>query len=126
MKIFGREPVVYTTLIAAILMYANTVWLHWSGHQTAVVNGAIVILFGAVAAALVSVDRLLPLLSGVAQAVVDVALAFGAHWSQGSIAAFMAVLAAALAFLGVRPHVVASVDANGRRVPKQSLYGRAA
>ena len=126
MKVFGRDPVVYTTLIAAILQYANLVWLHWSDHQTAVVNGAISIVLGAVAVAFVSVDRLLPLLSGVAQAVIDVALAFGAHWSQGAITAFMAVLAAALAFFGVRPQVVASVDKDGNKVPKRGLFRLAA
>jgi hypothetical protein len=108
-KIFGREPAVIAALIATVLMYVNTVWLHWSDGQTAAVNAVIALALGAVAAAFVSVDKALPFLAGIAQAVVDLALAFGAHWSQGSILAFMAAVNAFLAFVGVRPHVVASV-----------------
>lgn len=126
MRIFGREPAVIAALIATVLQYVNTVWLHWSDGQTAVINAAISLVLGAVAAGLVSVDRLLPFLAGIAQAVIDVALAFGAHWSQGSILAFMAVVNGALAFFGVRPQVVASVAPDGTRVPKRGLFRLAA
>lgn len=113
-RIFGREPAVIAALAATVLMYINTVWLHWSDGQTAAVNAVIALVLGAAAAAFISVDRALPLLAGVAQAVIDVSLAFGAHWSQGSILAFMAAVNAVLAFFGVRPAVTASVPA--RRV----------
>jgi hypothetical protein len=120
-KIFGREPAVIAALVATVLQYVNTVWLHWSDHQTAVINAAVAVVLGAVAAALVSVDKALPLLAGVTQAIIDVALAFGAHWSQGSILAFMAVVNGVLTFFGVRPQVTASVAADGRRVPTRRL-----
>lgn len=120
-KILGREPAVIAALLATVLMYVNTVWLHWSDGQTAAVNAVIALVLGAVAAALVSVDKALPFLASIAQAVVDLALAFGAHWSQGSILAFMAVVNGALAFFGVRPAVVASVSTEGRRVPARKL-----
>jgi len=116
-KILGREPAVIAALLATILMYANTVWLHWSDGQTAAVNAVIALVLGALAAALVSVDRALPFLASIAQGVIDLALAFGAHWSQGSILAFMAAVNAALAFFGVRPHVVASVPPRGVPTP---------
>lgn len=83
-------------------------------------------MLGAVAAGLVSVGRALPFLAGINQAVIDVALAFCAHWSQGSILAFMAVVNGALAFFGVRPQVTASVAPGGSRVPRQSLFRLAA
>lgn len=114
-KILGRDPVVIAALVATMLQFVNTVWLHWSDAQTADVNAVIALVLGAAAAALVSVDKALPFLAGVAQAVIDLGLAFGAHWSQGSILAFMAVVNAVLAFIGVRPHVTASVSADGRK-----------
>jgi hypothetical protein len=120
-KIFGREPAVIAALLATVLMYVNTVWLHWSDGQTAAVNAVISLVLGAVAAALVSVDKALPFLAGIAQAAIDLGLAFGAHWSQGSILAFMAVVNGVLAFFGVRPAVTASVSADGRRVPTRRL-----
>jgi hypothetical protein len=109
--IFGREPVVIAALLATVLQFANTVWFHWSDTQTADVNAVIAIALGLAAAGLVSVDRALPFLAGLAQAVITLALAFGAHWSQGAILAFMAVVNGALAFFGVRPQVTASAPA---------------
>lgn len=126
MKIFGRDPVVLTTLLAAVLQMLNMFWLHWTDDQTAVVNGAISIVLGAVATALVSVDRLLPLLAGVAQAVLNVGLVFGLPWSATEVGSVLAVVAAVVAFIGVRPQVTASVDAAGQRVPKQRLFRLAA
>jgi hypothetical protein len=120
-KILGREPAVIAALAATVLMYVNTVWLHWSDGQTAAVNAVISLVLGAVTAALVSVDKALPFLAGIAQAVIDLALAFGVHWSQGSILAFMAAVNAVLAFFGVRPQVTASVSADGRRVAPRKL-----
>lgn len=119
--ILGRDPVLYTTLAAAILQYANAVWFGWSDHQTAVINAAISIIAGAVAVAGVSVDRLLPFLSGITQALINVFVAFHVNWSQADITAFMAIVAAALAFFGVRPKVVAMIDSNWRPVPKQPV-----
>jgi hypothetical protein len=108
-KIFGREPAVIAALAATLLQYLNTVVFHFSDGQTAAVNAVIALVLGAAAAAFISVDKALPFLAGIAQAVIDLALAFGVHWSQGSILAFMAAANAFLAFVGVRPHVVASV-----------------
>lgn len=122
MKIFGREPVVITTLLSSILQLVNMFWLHWSDNQTAVVNGAIAVVLGAVATGLVSTDRLLPLLTGVAQAILNVGLAFGLPWSADKVGAVLAVVTAFVAIWGVRPQVTASVDDQGNRVPKRSLF----
>jgi hypothetical protein len=125
MRIFGREPAVLMTLIAAALQLANTFWFHWSDDQTAAINAAIAILLGAVAAALTAVDQLLPLLAGIAQALITVAVAFGFDWSQDKVTAVMAIVAAFVAFFGVRPAVTAVVAPDGSSVPRQPLYGNA-
>jgi predicted outer membrane lipoprotein len=108
-KIFGREPVVIATLLASALQLINALWLHWDNEQTAAINAAIAVVLGAVAAALVSVDKLLPLLAGVAQALITVGAVFGYHLSADATAGLMALISALIAFLGVRPHVSAKV-----------------
>jgi hypothetical protein len=125
-KILGRDPVVISTLLAAVLQMLNMFWLHLSDNETAVVNGAIAIVLGAIATALVSMDRLLPLLAGVAQAILNVGLVFGLPWSANEVGSVLAVVAAVVAFIGVRPQVTASVDKAGRHVAKQPLFRLAA
>ena len=119
--ILGREPVVITTLIAAALGLVNALWLHWTDPQTAAINAAIALVLGAVAAALVSVDKALPLLAGVAQALITVGVVFGAHLSSDVTAGIMTLVGALVAFLGVRPHVGAPVGPDGSAVPPVSL-----
>lgn len=125
MRIFGREPVVITTALATLLQLLNTFWWHWTDDRTAAINAAIAVVLAAVATAFTSVDRALPLLSGVVQALLTVAATFGFHLSVDKTTALMAVIAAFLAFRGVRPQVTPAVAADGSRVPKQPLYGRA-
>jgi uncharacterized membrane protein len=126
MKIFGRDPVVITTLLAAVLQMLNMFGLHWSDDKTAVVNGAIAIVLAAVATALTSTDRALPLLAGVAQAILNVGLVFGLPWSANEVGGVLAVVAAIVAFVGVRPQVTPTLAKDGSKVPKESLFRLAA
>lgn len=126
MKILGREPVVITTLLATLLQFLNAFWLHWSDDRTAAINAAIAVILAAVATALTSVDQALPLLSGVAQALITVGATFGFHLGADKVTAIMAVIAAFVAFIGVRPQVTAVVAPDGSRVPRQSLSRLAA
>lgn len=126
MKLFGRDPVVIAALLSAALQAMNMFWLHWTDTQTAAVNAAISVVLAAVAAAFVSVDALLPLLTGVTQALVNVVLVFGVHWSADQVGAITALITAAVAIVGVRPQVTARVAADGTMVPRQSLFRLAA
>lgn len=126
MKLLGREPVVITTLLATILQLVNAFWLHWSDDQTAAINGGISVVMAVVATGFTSVDRILPLLSGVAQALITVAIAFGWHVSADKVTAIMAVISAFVALFGVRPQVGAAVAADGSSVPKQPMLPRTA
>lgn len=126
MKILGRDPVVITTLTSAVLQMLNMFWFHWTSDQTAAVNAAIAIVLAAVAAALVSVDQVLPLLVGITQAVANVGLVFGLHWSADQVGSVLAVVTAFVAIWGVRPQTSAVVGQDGSRRPRVTLYGRAA
>ena len=121
MRIFGRDPVVIAALLSAALQAINMFWLHWTPGQTAAVNAAISVVLMAVAAAFVSVDALLPLLTGVAQALVNVVLVFGVHWSADQVGAITAFVTALVAIWGVRPQVTAVVGPDGQRVPRRGF-----
>jgi hypothetical protein len=121
MKIFGRDPVVIAALLSAALQAINMFWLHWTSGQTAAVNAAISVVLMGVAAAFVSVDALLPLLTGVAQALVNVVLVFGVHWSADQVGSITAFVTALVAIWGVRPQVTAVVGPDGQRVPRRGF-----
>lgn len=76
-----------TALLIAVLPVFG-----WTSEVIGTVSAALVVLAGAVSAALVSVDRLLPLLVGVGKAVLAVVAAFGLHVPDNQVAALMAVL----------------------------------
>lgn len=121
MKIFGRDPVVIAALLSAALQAINMFWLHWTSGQTAAVNAAISVVLMGLAAAFVSVDALLPLLTGVAQALVNVVLVFGVHWSADQVGSITAFVTALVAIWGVRPQVTAVVGPDGQRVPRRGF-----
>lgn len=89
---------------AVALLIAVLPVFGWSTEVVGTVSAALVVLGGAVSAALVSVDRVLPLLVGVAKAVLAVVAAFGLHVPDNYVAALMAVLTV-VAGLATRPQV---------------------
>lgn len=90
-RLLGREPVMTISTVVALLIAVLPVF-GWSAETVGTVAGALVLIGGAVEAALVSVDRALPLLVGVAKAVLAVVAAFGLHIPDNYVAALMAVL----------------------------------
>ena len=109
MKIFGREPALITALLSSAIAVVSAFVFPLSSEQQGVLNAAVVAIMGFVAAALIEREKLVAAITGLAKAVLAVAIAFGLHWTpeqQGVIITFVS-LAAAL--LGIRPQVVASV-----------------
>lgn len=116
-RALGREPVM-TVSTAVALLIAILPAFNLPATTVGAVSAALVVLGGAVSAALVSVDRLLPLLVGVAKAVVAAVATFGVHIPDNWIAALMAVLTV-VAGLATRAQVGAvqpPVDRQGRQV----------
>jgi hypothetical protein len=103
-----REPAMICGIVVAILQALAAFWLSADGDMQGVVNTALVLVGGAVTAVLVRSDQLVPLLTGAAQAVVAVFVAFGYDWSPTQQAALMAPVALLAAYL-VRDRVVAPV-----------------
>lgn len=112
--ILGREPAVIAHVIAAGLAVVSLAVPLSPGYQAAF-NAVIVAAAGLYTAWRVNRDRLLPALTGLAQAGLGLALAYGAELSaqdQTTVVAFVA----ALAGLWLRGQLTAPVDRKGRSV----------
>lgn len=128
-RLFNRDGVVTVAVIVSFL----TAWLPafgWNTATTGAVSAALVAVGGFVSAALVSVDRALPALVGVGQAVIAAVLSFGVHLPTNWVTSIMAALAV-VAGLTTRPQVSAKEpprDRHGndvRALPGPILrYGR--
>jgi hypothetical protein len=93
----GREPVKIGALIAAVLGLASGLGLGVSVDQQGLINGAVVLIIGFINTWVVTEEKALPLISGVVQASLSVALSFGLLLSpqvQASIMAFVVALVA--------------------------------
>jgi hypothetical protein len=115
--VFGREPVVVTAFLAAFLQVLSSLVFHWTDGQQAVVNAAISVLLGFAAAAGVAVDKALPALVGVVQAVLAVGIGFGLHLQDTQVSMITAMVAAGVA-LWTRDRVTAKVGAESASVVK--------
>lgn len=108
-KFFGREPALFTGLLAVVLQLATGFGAHLTGDQQALVNAVAAALVG-VAVAVVAHDSLSAPVLGLTQAAVAVAVGFGLHWTVEQQGMVMAV-ASALVALFVRQQVTAPVGA---------------
>jgi hypothetical protein len=106
-RLLGREPVVTVSTVVAALIAILPIF-GWSTEVVGTVAAALVVLGGAVEAALVSVDRVLPLLVGIAKAVLSVLAAFSVHLPDNYVSAIMALLTV-IAGLAVRQQVSPAV-----------------
>lgn len=90
-RLLGREPVMTISTIVALLIAVLPAF-GWSTETVGAVAVALLAIGGALEAALVSVDRLLPLLVGLGKAVLAAVASFGVHLPDNHVAAIMAVL----------------------------------
>lgn len=112
MKLLGREPMQWIGLLsAAVALFSATV-LPLSVEQQGTIVAVATAVFGFVGALAVSAEKAAPLVAGLVQSVIALALAFGLALSpevQGSIMAFVA---AAVAWY-LRTQVSAPVPPDG-------------
>lgn len=96
---FTREPVAIVQGLVVPILLALVLLLHLSETATGALNVLILAVGGAVAAVGVGVDKLLPLLGGLAKAVIAVLLAFGLHVPEATQAFVLTVISVVVAFL---------------------------
>jgi hypothetical protein len=108
--IFGREPSLWLGLFSAALQMVVTFWLPLSIEQTATVNAVAAAVVGLVVAwatrAADGGSSVQAAVLGAAQAILTLALAFGAHLAEAQttvIMSFIAVTVAAFVRQNVSP-----------------------
>jgi hypothetical protein len=121
--ILQREPAFILGLASAVLQMLIGFGIGLTTGEAAAINAIVAAALGVATSVYLARDQLVPALVGLSQAAITLGLAFGLGWSAGQVTMVMAVVAAAAAFFGVRPNVVASIDAYGRLVPRGTLSG---
>jgi hypothetical protein len=92
-NVLGREPAQWLGLLSAGVALFSAVVLPLSVEQQGAVVAVATALFGVLGAIAVSAEKAAPLVAGLVQSVLALALAFGAQLSpeiQGSVMAFVA------------------------------------
>jgi hypothetical protein len=111
-RLLGRDPVMTVSLAVSGLIAVLPVF-GWSTDRVGLVSAALVTLGGVIAAWLVSIDRMLPLLVGLGKAVIAAVASFGMQLPDNQVSALMAVLTL-VAGLATRPQVGAEQPARDR------------
>lgn len=110
MKIFGRDPSLYVTLIGAVLAYAVT-WQFdgLTDVQAAAIMGALTALVGVLNGVMVKPFNP-ALFNGLIAAVAGVVIAYGFNVTPEQITGLQAVAVAIGGLLAVRPQVTPKAD----------------
>jgi len=108
-KIFGREPVLWLTLVSVLVKVVSAFWVNVSSNEQAVINAAAAAAVGLFIALSVH-DGVSAAVLGLVQAVIALAVGYGLHWSPDQQALVMSA-AAALVAMFVRTQVTAKVTA---------------
>ncbi len=107
----SREPaLLYVGLLAPVAQAVSAFVLDVNPAVQGAVNALAVALAGAITAALVRADNLVPAITAAFQAAVALVLAYGVDWSSDQQASLMIALGAVTAVV-VRDRVVAPVPA---------------
>jgi uncharacterized protein (DUF697 family) len=107
MKILGREPALWLSLLAIVVKLSTAFGLDLSDKQQAVVNAFAVAIVGLLVALSVH-DGVNAAVLGLIQAGMSLAIGFGLHWSPDQQSTVMS-LASALIAMWTRTQVTAKV-----------------
>lgn len=105
----SREPVAVVQGLLVPLLMAAVLLFHFPDTTVGVVNAALLAIGGFIASVGVSVDAALPLLVGLAKALLAVLLAFGLHVPEVTQVFVLSAISIVVAFFGTRPQVTAKV-----------------
>jgi hypothetical protein len=107
----SREPALYLTLVATIVRLLAAFWLDLTDGQQAVLNAAATAVASLIVAVWVRKNGQVAALIGVVQAVLALAVGFGANLSAEAQAVIMSLVGAAAAVV-VRSQVTAPTSAD--------------
>ncbi|HEU4752327.1 MAG TPA: hypothetical protein VFU47_04390 [Armatimonadota bacterium] len=106
-KILGREPALWLSLIGAVITWAVSLGLDWlnAGQATALIT----FITGVVIAVTTR-----PIAPGLFVAAVSAGAAlfaeYGLHWSEAAVTGLGAIILAGFALFGIRPQVTPAAD----------------
>jgi hypothetical protein len=116
-----REPAVFLALLASLVQIISSFIFPITDEQQSLLNGAFAVIAGGITAAMVGLDKLLPLLAGIVQAVLSVAVGFGLEMTNEQQSILMAFVAALVGIWGVRPQVEAKISKDGQALVVTTL-----
>lgn len=120
MKILGRDPVFWTTLVAVAVQFLAAWGVNLDEPQQAGINAVATLGLGVIVAWVVARDQVVALAGGLLGAVLQLFVSFGFDLSQERIASAGALLTVVLAGW-LRTQVTAPIAADGSRVPRESV-----
>lgn len=120
MKIFGREPALWLSLIYSAVVMLSAFWFDASPERQGAVNAVAAALVGLLTAWMVARDGLQAAILGFIKSLLALGLAFGLHLTTGNQAIIMSFVGALIAMF-VRTQATAAVTASGERIPKASV-----
>lgn len=107
MKIFGKEPTLWISLIGAVLTWLAGFQFDW------LTTGQAVAITSALTGVMIAVTTR-PVAPGLFVAAVGSLAAlfgeYGLHWSEAAVTGMGAIILAAFALFGVRPQVTPATD----------------
>ncbi|MFC1434289.1 hypothetical protein ACEZDB_26980 [Streptacidiphilus sp. N1-3] len=122
-KIFGREPVLWLSLVAVIVKFVSAFWIHVSADQQAGINAAAAAVLGLLIA-LSTHDGVNAAILGFVQAIVALGVGFGLHLDADHQALLMSLATAVLAMF-TRTQVTAPVSAAQAAKPLIKAHAQA-
>jgi len=120
MKIFGRDPLAWTTAISALVQFLCAFIFHVSTEQEGVIAAVALAVFGLIGAATLHDGTWAAALISLVKAGIALGLAFGLAWAPEQQATVMFAVQAVLTLI-VRNQVVAPITASGQRLPSRAL-----
>ena len=112
---FSRDPALYLTAFATAVRLVAAFWIDLTADQQAYLNATATAVAGIIVAVVVRRDGQVAAILGGLQAVLALAVGFGAHLTAEQQAIIMSFVGAAAAAF-VRTQAVAPVTAEGTRV----------
>lgn len=91
---FARDPVIWTNLVAAVVMLVSTFGWDLSPERQALINALAVAVAGLITGWKVAVDGGVALVMGLFKAAIALAVGFGLHWTDAQQLVVMTLVAA--------------------------------
>lgn len=119
-KVFGRDPLWWTTAIAAAVQFVCAFLIHVTPEQQGVIGALAIAVFGVVGAIALHDGTWAAALMALVKAGIAAGLAFGLHWAPEQQATIMFAVQSLLTLI-LREQVTAPVDAAGRQLGARAL-----